>query len=116
MQEFNTMDTEFSLPVQDKEMYQNLVHLFAEGHTLPLKLPDGRVIGQGHYCRVADDEDIRGDGLVSMRISFALTEIFEGALIDLAPVLITYRFLGRTQFSVLSHFLIIVAPQYKTKF
>lgn len=112
MQDFNTMEAEFFVPLNHRGMYQNLHHLLAEGHKLPLLTSSGTRVGHAHRCSVHDEVRQGLELMLRMSMSFVVNKPFEGKMIDMQPVCLTYYFDSRAKFSILSHFNLIVAPVF----
>ncbi|QBJ04428.1 hypothetical protein HYP84_gp103 [Shigella phage MK-13] len=116
MQDYKELRMQLAVPIPDKGLYQNLQHLMSEGHMLPLRSEDGSQIGYATSCVVYDKPGDEERGKVSVGSRFVLNKKLEGSVVDVRPMIILYHFNGKEMFRLLSHFMLVVAPAFRTKF
>lgn len=116
MQDYKELRMQLAVPIPDKGLYQNLHHLMSEGHMLPLRSEDGSQIGYATSCVVYDKPGDEERGKVSVGSRFVLNKKLDGSVVDVRPMIILYHFNGKEMFRLLSHFMLVVAPAFRTKF
>ncbi|UGO47051.1 putative baseplate wedge subunit [Shigella phage ChubbyThor] len=116
MQDYKELSMQLAVPIPDKGLYQNLHHLLSEGHMLPLQSEDGSQIGYVTSCVVYDKQGEEESGKVSVDSRFVLNKKLDGSVVGVRPIIILYHFNGKEMFRLLSHFMLVVAPAFRTKF
>ena len=116
MQDYKELSMQLAVPPSDKGLYQNLHQLMSEGHLLPLQTEDGVVVGYAKSCVVYNKPGDEERGVVSIGSRFVLNKKLDGSVVDVRPMIILYHFNSKEMFRLLSHFVIFVAPVFRTKF